>query len=316
MQKISQTYQKLLEKQSYEIVGDTAAVKICSWTKKSIRDQGNCYKQLFYGIRSHKCCQLSTTVGICPNLCVFCWRDLDQTLGNDLKNKKRSAKEIIQLIEKVIIAQKKLLIGFKGNEKANQKKLQEAFTPKHFAISLTGEPTADKDLPRIIKKLHSLGNSTFVVSNGLYPERLKLVNPTQLYLSVDAPDEKTFLKVDRPKIKNAWEKFQESLKIIKNKRCRTALRITLIKGLNMHDPEGFARIIKQSNPMFVEAKAYMFVGSSIDRLNIKMMPRHPEVKEFSEIIAKLSNYKIIDEQESSRVVLLMKKDRKDRIMKF
>jgi len=68
--------------------------------------------------------------------------------------------------------------------------------------------------------------------------------------------------------------------------------------------------------MFVEVKAYMFVGSSRQRLEMKNMPYHHEVKEFAEEIAKHCGMKIIDEQEPSRVVLLMKEDRNDRIMSF
>ena len=37
------------------------------------------------------------------------------------------------------------------------------------------------------------------------------------------------------------------------------------------------------------------------------MPRHHEIKEFAEKIAKLSNLKIIDEKQESRVVVLGKK---------
>jgi len=68
--------------------------------------------------------------------------------------------------------------------------------------------------------------------------------------------------------------------------------------------------------MFVELKAYMFVGSSRKRLLESNMPLHEDVKEFAEKIAGLSGYKLIDEKKESRVVLLAKKDYKDRVMKF
>jgi len=68
--------------------------------------------------------------------------------------------------------------------------------------------------------------------------------------------------------------------------------------------------------MFVEVKAYMFVGSSRQRLNKENMPYHEDVKEFAKKIADLSNYKIIDDKKESRVVLLAKEDYKNRIMKF
>jgi tRNA wybutosine-synthesizing protein 1 len=60
----------------------------------------------------------------------------------------------------------------------------------------------------------------------------------------------------------------------------------------------------------------MFVGASRQRLSIENMPRHHEVREFAQQICDHCDYKIIDEQPSSRVVLLMKKDFDGRIMKF
>ena len=53
---------QLLEKQQNRFAGARTAVKICTWTKKSLRDELICYKEQFYGIRCHLCCQLSTTV--------------------------------------------------------------------------------------------------------------------------------------------------------------------------------------------------------------------------------------------------------------
>ena len=72
---------KLLEKQQYEFSGDHTAIKVCEWTKKSLRDEGYCYKQRFYGIRSHLCCQMSPAVNFCSHSCVFCWRPTEYNLG-------------------------------------------------------------------------------------------------------------------------------------------------------------------------------------------------------------------------------------------
>ena len=60
----------------------------------------------------------------------------------------------------------------------------------------------------------------------------------------------------------------------------------------------------------------MCIGYAKERIDYKQMPLHPEIKAFAEQLAKLINYKIIDESKESRVVLLMKKDLKDRIIKF
>jgi len=54
---------------------------------------------------------------------------------------------------KCIIAQRKLLSGFKGNEKINMEKWKEAQNPDQFAISLIGEPTLYPKLAELILEL-------------------------------------------------------------------------------------------------------------------------------------------------------------------
>jgi tRNA wybutosine-synthesizing protein 1 len=174
-------------------------------------------------------------------------------------------------------------------------------------------------LSRLIKLLHSNGKTTFVVSNGLLPEVLeKMEPPTQLYISLDAPTEKLFIKIDRSTVKDAWKKLNKSLDVLKKlkKKTRTALRITLVKGKNMANAKEWAELIKKAEPHFVEVKAYMWVGASRDRLAIENMPMHKEVSDFACKIANHAGYKYIDEQKESRVVLLMKEDSPQRIMKF
>ncbi|MBR9691716.1 4-demethylwyosine synthase TYW1, partial [Candidatus Woesearchaeota archaeon] len=151
--------------------------------------------------------------------------------------------------------------------------------------------------------------TAYVVSNGLMPEALEKLNPlpTNLYLSIDAPNKSLFEKIDKPTIKNAWEKLNKSLEILSKLKTTTVLRITLIKSLNMVKPEQYAKAIKKAQPDFVEVKAYMWVGYSQQRLDIKNMPRHNEVKSFAKKILKhLENYKLKDEKKESRVVLLEK----------
>ncbi len=84
----------------------------------------------------------------------------------------------------------------------------------------------------------------------------------------------------------------------------------------MVHPEEYAALLERADATYVEIKAYMHVGSSRERLLIEQMPYHEEVKAFAAEICKHCSYRFIDEQVSSRVVLLMKEDRKDRVMKF
>lgn len=307
--RLSPELKKLLEKQHYAFIGNHSAIKICEWTKKSLRDEDFCYKQKFYGIKSHLCCQMSPSIEFCQNRCLFCWRPVEFTVDSKLAQPIDDPKEIIK---NAIKAQQKQLIGFKGNEKANLRKLKQAMNPKHFAISLAGEPLLYPKINELIKELHKQNKTTFVVSNGLCPEAFKkLEPPTQVYVSINAPNEELFKRIVRPVIKNAWQKFNKSLSIMKtfSKKTRAVLRLTLIKNLNMIEPENYAKLIKKASPMFVEIKAYMRVGYSRKRLAHANMPKHPEVKDFAkEILKYLPEYKLKDEKKESRVVLLTREN--------
>jgi len=315
---VSKALKEKLEKQQYGFTGQHSAVKICTWTKKSLRDEGVCYKEQFYGIKSHRCCQISPSVGFCQNNCIFCWRELDLEEGRGTVEVSNTIPKIDnpdQIIENSILQQRKLLTGFGGNEKVNLEKFKESNNPTQWAISLTGEPTLYPKINELIKKLKDKGNSVFVVSNGLQPEIMENIEmPTQLYISLDAPTEEIFNKVDRSVAKNAWNKLLETLDILKKLKTkgRTSIRITVIKGMNDIHPEKYAELLDRSGAMFVEVKGYMFVGSSRQRLSIENMPRFHEVKAFAEKICKHNDYEIIDEKEKSYVVLLSKPEDKDK----
>ncbi len=303
---------KLLEKQQYAFIGRHSAVKICSWTKKSLLGDGFCYKQKFYGIRTHLCCQMSPSINFCSNKCLFCWRPIEYTEGKEIEGEIDSPDE---LVKNSIEMQQRQLAGFKGNSKVNMKKFEEAQEPMHFAISLAGEPTAYPRLKEFIEELHKLGKTTFVVSNGMNPDVIKEIEPTQLYISIAAPNKEIMKKINQPELDDYWERFNKSLENLQEKK-RGTLRITLIKEWNMVEPENYAKLISKAQPKFVEVKAYMNVGFSKQRFGMEHMPRHEEVREFAEKIADCAGMKIIDEKKESRVVLLMKEDFDGRVMKF
>ena len=308
---VSSELKKRLVKQQYGFTGEHSAVKICNWTKRSLIDNGVCYKEKFYGISSHKCCQITPTIGFCQSRCIFCWRDLELGEGTSFVKESETIKKLDEpeeIIENSILQQRKLLTGFGGNEKVNMKKFKEAQNPNQFAISLTGEPTLYPKLNELIKLLKDRGSSVFVVSNGMEPEIIKeLEPPTQLYISLDGPNEKLFLQIDRTIVKYGWKKLMKTFDYLKEKEENTAIRITLIKGLNMVEPESYAKLIEKASPTYVEVKAYMHVGSSRERLGRENMPSHKEVREFALEIAKNCNYYLKDEQKESYVVLLAKK---------
>jgi len=313
---LSELKKKDLEKQGYRLVGNHSAIKICLWTKKSIRNEDVCYKNTFYGISSHRCVQITPCMHVCSHRCSHCWRDIDFTLPK-WKGPVDDPKDII---DGYIKAHIKYLQGFGGNPKTNRKKYPEALKPKHFAISLSGEPTFYPKLPELIKELKKRKITSFLVTNGTNPAMLKKllekkIQPTQLYITLPAPDEQTYKKICNPLIKDGWKKILHSLKLLK-KFKRSVIRLTLVKNINMLKPEKYAELIEKSKPLFVEAKSYMWVGFSKQRLGIENMPLHPDIVKFAKKIAKNSSYKIIEEKKESRVILLMKKDFKGRKMKF
>jgi len=258
---------------------------------------------------------MTPAVGFCTNQCIHCWRDMDYTVGTKMNDAVDEPKEIIK---KSIECQRKLLNGYPGNNKINMKKFEQAQEPMHFAISLTGEPTIYPRLGELIAELHKQNKTTFLVTNGQFPEVIENLKelPTQLYISLSSANKNEFEKFNKSCLKDGWQRLNKTLELMVKLKTRTVIRITLMKGINMKHEKDYADLIKKASPMFVELKAYMFIGSSRKRLLERNMPYHEDVKEFAKKVAELSGYKIIDEKKESRVVLLAKEDYKDRIMKF
>jgi tRNA wybutosine-synthesizing protein 1 len=245
----------------------------------------------------------------CTQQCLFCWRAQSGDLKirwNETKLPEWDPPELI--VEGSIKAQLKILSGYKGNPKANKQKFEEASHPRHVAISLTGEPTLYEPISDLIKTFHRKGFTTFLVSNGTLPTVLAKLEeePTQLYISVCAPDKETFKEVCRPQIPEAWEKLNETLELLPSFKCPTVIRITSVKGLNMKSFESYAKLIEKASPTYVEPKAYMHVGFSRLRLGFEDMPSHQEIRGFAQKIAEETGYNILDEAPESRVVLLSK----------
>jgi len=293
-----------LEKMGYRFVGSNkhSAAKVCHWTKKSILDEGVCYKQKFYGIESHRCLQMSPSVPFCHQKCLFCWRDFSATETQW----KGDFDEPGEIIDGSIDAQRKLLCGFFGNENANKKKLDESQDPKNAAISLAGEPMLYPKIEDLIEEFHRRDFTTFLVTNGMTPEKLENLKeePTQLYVSLDAPNKKIYNELCSPQIENGWDNLNKSLDLLSSFDCRTVLRMTCVKGYNMQKVDEYAEIIKRSNPDFVEIKAYMFVGYSRKRLEWENMPSNQEIYDFADSVAEKTGLEIKDRAYESRVVLL------------
>jgi tRNA wybutosine-synthesizing protein 1 len=221
-----------------------------------------------------------------------------------------------QILNETIEAQRKLITGFKGDARCDQKKWREANEPKHVACSLSGEPTLYPKLGEFFEICHRRGMTTFLVTNGTMPEVLEELDPlpTQLYVSVVAPNKEVYKKLCNPLIRNGWEKLQETLELLPSLDTRTVIRHTLVDGWNMDGYERqYAKLDEKANPWFIEPKGYVLVGSSRNRMTIKNMPPHEKIKKFSKKLAEETGYELVEEKPDSRVTLLAKDKQKVRI---
>lgn len=301
----------------YRIAGGHSAVQICSWTKKALRGEGVCYKQKFYGIDCHRCAQMSPAFVWCEQNCVHCWRPAEWMKKTDYE--KILKDDPGKIIEGIVQERKKLLTGFGGFANVDREKYEQSYRefPSHWAISLSGEPTLYPrigELIRLLKK-HKEVRSIFLVTNGQEPKRLKELQekkslPTQLYISLSAWDEKSFRKLNRSIYADGWQRLLRSLRLMKKMKCRTVIRLTVMKGINDGEEakKAFAKLLEMAQPNFIEIKAYMFLGESRKRLKEENMPTHDEVKKFADAMLKmLPSYKYENEDEASRIVLLKNK---------
>jgi tRNA wybutosine-synthesizing protein 1 len=319
----------VLNRQHYEIVG-SAGVQVCRWAKNSLNKKGVCWKEKFYGIKSHRCCQFSPAVMWCENQCLHCWRPIEMNLGTEIGKIDDPKK----LLDGIVEARKKLLMGFKGNKKISKKKFEEALEPSLFTLSLSGEPTIYPRLPEMINEIRKRKAVSFLVTNGQNPEMIKKLDkehslPTQLTVSTNAPNEELFTIWHRSCKKNAWKKFNETLALMKKlkRKTRTAMRFTLVKAgidkgkfkdlSNMKEEHisQYVTLIKKADPMFIHVKGYMSVGWARERMGYDKQPWHYEIKRFVEkLLTELNNgekekYKVLGEEDRSCVVVIGKNKR-------
>jgi len=294
-----------LEKQQYRIVGKHSAVKTCGWTKNMINGQGGCYKLKFYGIMSHQCMQMTTSIS-CANRCTFCWRGYKAPVSKEWKWEVDDPQKIF---DDSIKAHHGLLVGFGGSEKSNKTLYQKSKDVRHVALSLTGEPIIYPRMNELLSLFNKNHTSTFLVTNAQYPEHIKDLNRvTQLYLSVDAPTKELLQEIDLPLFSDYWERLNKSLEYLAQKKDRTCIRLTIIRKINDILPQKYAELIHKGSPDFIEVKSYMHVGPSRDRLKRENMPIHEEVVDFcKELVQYLPEYEIVSEHVPSRVVLFVKK---------
>src|ERR1044071_112347 len=267
-----------LKKAKYGVYNHSA-VELCHWTKKSFSNEGTCYKHKFYGISTHRCMEMTPTAMNCENRCIYCWRPSE--FYDTLEMPEHLVDEPDMIINNLLEERRKLIVGHYGNKKCDNSK------------------------------------SIFLVTNGQEPEMLqRLVDekalPTQLYLSTNASNKKMYTMVNRPKYKDAWERWQKSLELLSELDTRTVLRMTLIRNFNdsTNSVNEFANLVKRGNPHFIEIKSYMHIGMSTQRLERSDMLEMHEIKDYSDLMCScLDSFSIMDESEISRIVVLQNHNR-------
>ncbi|QSG05798.1 4-demethylwyosine synthase TYW1 [Halapricum desulfuricans] len=285
----------------YHSVNHTA-VQTCGWTDNALQGEGKCYKYAFYGIESHRCMQMTPVVK-CNERCVFCWRD---HAGHAYELGDVEWDDPAAVADATIDLQRKLLSGYGGNDDVPRERFEQAMEPRHVAISLDGEPTLYPHLPELIEEFHDREITTFLVSNGTKPEMIERCEPTQLYISVDAPDRKTFEETVKPVGEELWERLIETLDVLAAKDdTRTVLRTTLVGGENDYRPAWYAAMADRADVDFFELKAYMHVGHSRGRLDRSSMLDHDDVVSFArEVQSFLPDHDHLVDVPDSRVAML------------
>jgi tRNA wybutosine-synthesizing protein 1 len=199
------------------------------------------------------------------------------------------------------------MVGYNpsANPKCTPKKYEEALDPKHVAISLAGEPTLYPYLGDFIELIKKRNMTSFLVTNGTRPEVLKdIEEPSQLYVSLCATDERMYQKICQPTNKGLWQRINQTLELLPSFSCPTVIRLTLVKGLNTTNIPALKKLIQTAQPTYVEPKSYMAVGFSRERLGHPYMVSPEEIEDFAISLAQDLGYNFIANVPISRVACI------------
>ncbi|MFX1376096.1 MAG: radical SAM protein [Promethearchaeota archaeon] len=188
----------------------------------------------------------------------------------------------------------------------------EAMVPNHAAISLDGEPLLYPKMSDFLQEFKKRNMTTFIVTNGTLPERIRILDPlpSQFYVTLPAPNEQLYKKICRPMIKNGWNKLNESLELLNSLSCRSVIRLTAIKNLNIDEKfiDNYSKIIENANPNFFEIKGFTLQAKALlikDRLKSDkelhyFFPDYDFLNDFALKFEKISGFPIIYKNQASR----------------
>ncbi|KKN02508.1 hypothetical protein LCGC14_1117050 [marine sediment metagenome] len=188
----------------------------------------------------------------------------------------------------------------------------EALNPNHAAISLDGEPLLYPKISEFVQEFKNRNMTTFIVTNGTLPERIQNLDPlpSQLYITLPAPNEELYKRICRPMIKNGWQKIMDSLGMLDTLSGRTLVRLTAVKDLNLNEKflEEYYKIIESANPNFFEIKGFTLQAKALlikERLNNEKalkdyFPEFDYLEKFALKFEKISGFPLIYKNERSR----------------
>ncbi len=188
----------------------------------------------------------------------------------------------------------------------------EAMNPNHAAISLDGEPLLYPKIGGLVEEFRNRNMTSFIVTNGTLPEKIESLNslPSQLYITLPAPNEAVYKKVCRPMIKNGWSKISNTLDLVESLSCRSLVRITAVKNLNISENyiKDYIKLIDKANPNFFEIKGFTLQAKALkinERLKSdkKLQYYFPEYEYLEEIALKfeeIGNFPLIYTNIASR----------------
>ncbi|MEF8832505.1 MAG: 4-demethylwyosine synthase TYW1, partial [Candidatus Thermoplasmatota archaeon] len=159
---------EILKKHGYALTGEESGAKLCQWVGEKLVKGDSCYKEDFYGIDCHRCLQMSPTLDVCNQSCLFCWRYQDHNDQDEI-----DFDDPEKIVERSLEAQKELVSGFGGEERCSKEMWEEAREPNQVAISLAGEPTMYPHLGELIREYEKRDMTTFLVTNGTRPNMLE-----------------------------------------------------------------------------------------------------------------------------------------------
>jgi wyosine [tRNA(Phe)-imidazoG37] synthetase (radical SAM superfamily) len=196
---------------------------------------------------------------------------------------------------------------------------QEAKHPRHAAISLAGEPLLYPRIGELVQEFRNRKMSTFIVTNGTQPEVLKRLAkdhqlPTQLYVSLPAPTYELYLKICRPMESHSWEKILETIRMLPSLECRTVIRITAVKYLNIEEDhvKPYIDLIRQGIPHFIDIKGFTVEANAVEMQNRfkgnhdlrEYPPTFEDLLHFAQALEAQGGFEIIATHEISRDILL------------